>query len=281
MNTKLILVEGIPGSGKTTIAKKIEKFLAEKNIPAECFVEGELHPADLAWLSYLTCEEYNDLIIKYPLHKDLLENNSIIDEDYALIAYTRLGFHPDQNPLMSYLQTKEIFDGKLSIQDFLNINLKRWRKFCQKAVSEDKVYIFECAFLQNHINELIAINDVEDDFLLEYFKKLECTVEQLNPALIYLEQADINKTIDHIAKERVSEDKKAMPDWIDYVEKSKYGKKHDINGFDGVIKYFEKRVEAEKKIIKHLNMKTFIATRQNDDWGNLLLNTFEHIEHIL
>jgi thymidylate kinase len=48
MKNKLILVEGFPGSGKTTTAKQIHKVMSKKGIPCMLFNEGNVdHPADL------------------------------------------------------------------------------------------------------------------------------------------------------------------------------------------------------------------------------------------
>ena len=62
MDTKLILVEGIPGSGKSTIANKIREYLESQNIDTTLFNEGDAHPADLAWCSYIPENEYKDII---------------------------------------------------------------------------------------------------------------------------------------------------------------------------------------------------------------------------
>jgi len=44
-NTKLILVEGLPGSGKTSTARYVKQLLDEQNIANRLFLEGDLeHP---------------------------------------------------------------------------------------------------------------------------------------------------------------------------------------------------------------------------------------------
>ncbi len=49
METKLILIEGIPGSGKSTIAQKTGEYLSARGLKTKVYAEGQLHPVDLAW----------------------------------------------------------------------------------------------------------------------------------------------------------------------------------------------------------------------------------------
>lgn len=50
----LILIEGLPGSGKTTAAKKIYEQLRCQGYPAELYLEGNsLNPADYDGFSFL------------------------------------------------------------------------------------------------------------------------------------------------------------------------------------------------------------------------------------
>ncbi|MBN2884106.1 MAG: hypothetical protein JXN10_11300, partial [Clostridia bacterium] len=42
---RLILLEGIPGSGKTTYARRLEEYFTENGLRAKCYLEGENHPA--------------------------------------------------------------------------------------------------------------------------------------------------------------------------------------------------------------------------------------------
>lgn len=271
MKTKLILIEGIPGSGKTTLARRTEKFLKDKGVKAKCYNEGMIHPADLAWLAYLTLEEYNKLLLEHEQYADVLRKNSRIEDDMVVVAFTYLGIRRNENELIKYLQGKEIFDGKLSSKEFLNINLKRWKNFCKQALSDDYVYIFECAFLQNHINELLAYNDVTTDYIIDYAKKLISTVEKLNPTLIYLDQSNVRAKIESVAKERTAPE--GIPDWIDLVidftQNSSYGQRNNLKGFDGAVKFFADRAHIEREVIKHLPIDTFIINNPARDWDDI------------
>ena len=60
MNSRLILVEGIPGVGKTTTARKIKAKLIEEGKDVILYEEVMSHPADMAWNAYLKEEEYNN-----------------------------------------------------------------------------------------------------------------------------------------------------------------------------------------------------------------------------
>ena len=51
---KLIIIEGLPGSGKTTLAKMIYQRVSSFSSDVRIFVEGDLHPADMAWCACLT-----------------------------------------------------------------------------------------------------------------------------------------------------------------------------------------------------------------------------------
>jgi len=63
MNARLILVEGLPGFGKSTTAKLIHEILAEENIQAELFLEGNLdHPADYDGVSCFDEKEFDRLL---------------------------------------------------------------------------------------------------------------------------------------------------------------------------------------------------------------------------
>jgi len=67
---QVLLFEGIPGSGKTTLAKRVRAYLDARGVKTRIVHEGDIHPIDLAWCSYMDEEDFKELIEKY---KDLQE----------------------------------------------------------------------------------------------------------------------------------------------------------------------------------------------------------------
>jgi len=76
MESKLILVEGIPGSGKTTIAKKISAYFRDMGVNTITYAEGEAHPADLGWIACIPIERYNYLLAYYPQFSEDIKTNT-------------------------------------------------------------------------------------------------------------------------------------------------------------------------------------------------------------
>ena len=109
---------------------------------------------------------------------------------------------------------------------------------------------------------------------MQYLKELIETVLDFNPKLIYLNQNSVRDTLNRVAKERVSENKVLYADWIDlvteYFKNSNYGKHTDINRFDDIVEYFEKRQEIELEAIKQLSIDSFVITNFHYDWDNII-----------
>lgn len=281
MNNRLILVEGIPGSGKTTIAYKIKEAMDSKGIKARLFNEGDSHPADLAWSACLTLEEYENILKENPDMADKIKENTRIEDDYAIVAYTKLGLPMKSKGLIEFFEGKELYDGKSSVDTFKELHLKRWRAFAESVKDDECINIFECAYLQNHVNELMSRNDQSFDDIESYMVELIDTVKELNPKLVYLTQPDIKETIRRVAEERVSPDKSKWDDWIDlvikYVEASPYGQAKEYKGYDGCIKFIEDRKKIEEKIIADLNIDKAIVVNDQYEWDSVLADVLSHI----
>lgn len=160
MTNRLILVEGMPGSGKTTISTKIKDYLTNKGLNVILYNEGDLHPADMAWNALFSKEEYDNLIKENKEYEQVIKENSVLEDDYVIVAYTKLYLDKDQNQLMKNFEAHEVYDGRVSLETFKDIHLKRWNKFADEMKEvKNEIVIFECTFFQNHINELLAVHE--------------------------------------------------------------------------------------------------------------------------
>jgi hypothetical protein len=262
--TNLILIEGIPGSGKSTTARKLEEVLKARAKTVFCFQEGDLHPCDLAWHACVPIDVYEELLNTYPEKKVALTKFTAIDETYAYVAYGKLDLLPD-HPLFIKLKSYEPYGGKVSLEHFKALHFARWKKFARE---KDAVYIFECAYLQNHVVELMLMYEQSDSYIVSYMKELIETVRPLNLFLIYLCPKDVEWIISNAANERKTDYPKIWNNWIDdviaYFENSNYAKTNKLTGYANVIEFFKKRQRLELDIIKQLPIRTLVHNVEID-----------------
>ncbi|WP_195955259.1 hypothetical protein [Clostridium saudiense] len=278
MNSRLILVEGIPGAGKTTTARKIKEKLIDEGKEAMLYEEGMSHPADMAWNACLKEDEYNDFIkkcsemwegSKKSISKEELisriQRQTRIEDNNVILAYTRIDFPEDCYwSLIGDVASKEICDGRKSLDEFRDIHLRRWSKFAEQALLNDNIYIFECAFLQNHIFELLGVYEKSDEEIYLYLKILLETVKSLSPSIVYIEPSSVEDIIIQAANERKSPEGSG-PDWIDevanWVSNMNFGKSHNLKGIEGVFYFCKERLRIDKLMIEKLNVPVTIIKR--------------------
>jgi len=278
MENRLILVEGIPGSGKTTNAKKIKEKLISEGKEVMLYEEGASHPADMAWSAYLNEEEYADFLLKcldmWETSEKIISKEELTlrievqarkEENHIILAYTRIDF-PEACYLIlvDNIATKEICDGRRSLTEFKEIHLMRWNRFAKNALLDNTIYIFECAFLQNHIFELLGVYEKNDNEIYTYLSDLLDTVKCLNPYILYIEPYDVEKIILEAAEERKST-VNTQKDWIDemcnWVSNMNYGKSHNLTGKEGVFSFCKERLRIDKVMLEKLDMPVILIDR--------------------
>ena len=278
MNSRLILVEGIPGAGKTTTARKIKEKLIDEGKEAILYEEGMSHPADMAWNACLKEDEYNDFIkkcsemwegSKKSISKEELisriQRQTRIEDNNVILAYTKIDFPEDCYwSLIGDVASKEICDGRKSLDEFRDIHLRRWSKFAEQALLNDNIYIFECAFLQNHIFELLGVYEKSDEEIYLYLKILLETVKSLSPSIVYIEPSSVEDIIIQAANESKSPEG-SRPDWIDevanWVSNMNFGKSHNLKWIEGVFYFCKERLRIDKLMIEKLNVPVTIIKR--------------------
>ena len=263
--TKLILIEGIPGSGKTTFAKKTAGLYQSRGITVNLFIEGQLHPADLSWNACVPVALYENILAKYePIQREIAKH-TVFEGNTAIIAYTQVA--TDNKDFYRELETFEVYGGRVPDEVFFKLHYNRWHAFANNAAEKSELNIFECAFMQNHVNELLFWRNADEGTVIAHHNKLLDSVKCLSPVVIYLSQADIRETIQRIARERVSKDN---VNWIDrcieYCENSPFGKRRGTKGFDGAIEFFSIRKQLDMKILSQLSTPYVIIENENYDW---------------
>lgn len=264
MDTKLIMVEGIPGSGKSTFAGRIADFYTGRGFKTRLYLEGDSHPADLAWQACIPAKEADTVLAPYAAIRKDIDRHTRYFEGYAVVAYTKVqtdnvGFYQD-------MERFEVCDNRVPLDLYRGLHQKRWAVFGIEAAEKENLNIFECAFFQNQLTELLLFRLFDRQSIKAYFMELIRTVEELHPVLVYLSQPDIRETVERTARQRISEHGSWIDDFIRYFENAPYGEAHGIKGLEGALQCLEERKSMELEILRDLPIRTILLERSDYDW---------------
>ena len=263
--SKLILVEGLPGTGKTTFSRKIYDYIS-KSKEAYLYQEGDAHPADLAWCACIPQEEVPQIIKRFPEYQKPMEEVMYFEDGYAIIPYIK--FPIKDQDFFKLMESYEVYDNRVGFEKFKNLNLKRWTRFAEMALKDKDIHIFECAFLQNHITELLLFHCMEAESILAYLLDHIKPVLPLEPVVLYLSQASVEEGLKKISEIRVNDlgEKIWMERVLAYIEDSPYGKANQLKGFDGFVEFFQRRKSIEESVLSKLPIKVYRIENPDKDY---------------
>jgi hypothetical protein len=251
MTTKLILVEGLPGSGKTTMAEFIRDGLAQRGQAPRLYPEGDLdHPADYESVACLSAAEYASVLEAFPECRERLRAQVETRGDEQFVGYRKLAQLAGPawpEALLNRLRAHEIYEQPP--EKFRRLLAARWQAFADRAAGENNVYIFECCFLQNPLTMLLGRHAEPVGAAQAFVLQLAQIVRPLQPALIYLDAGRVRPTLKRVAKTR-------PPEWLEFVigyhTQQGHGQAHGWKGFDGLVKFYEMRQAIEVDLLPRL-----------------------------
>jgi len=250
-DTQLILFEGIPGSGKTTMAKRLHAHLLDRGIDADVYLEGDSnHPVDLGWHAYFTKGEYRRLTAENPSRAEAIESHTIVHGDDYLVQYKDTEGNYFEGDLFALLQSRELCIGTepaVSFEKFAEIFADRWRRFVEERDAR-RVSIFEGAFFQHQLHDLMRLYRPERAESVGHLKTLLEQFSALNPILFYLSQTDVRESLTRIAKQR---------------EKPHFAS-------DAYIAFQQERKRIEYQAMSQLPLRSYVFDNSDCDWDRVL-----------
>lgn len=239
---KNIFIEGIQGMGKSTLLNRIAAKLPELHVCRE----GDYSPIELAWCAWMTEPEYDQMLKYYDSIREEVIANTVKEGDHYIVSYTKIitdvpGFHKE-------LEQFEIYNGRSTLQELEEIVLSRYGNFSEKG------YLFECAFFQNIIEDLILFHQLNDDEITAFYKKIYSRVSQEDFLLLYLYDEQLEENIKTIKKERCDQQGNELwyPLMLQYLINSPYGKQHGYSGLEHMMEHFRHRQQLELRIIREV-----------------------------
>lgn len=239
---KNVFVEGIQGMGKSTLVNKLAGEFPKLHVCRE----GDYIPVDLTWCTWMTEDNFEAILERYaPIREEILRN-TVRENGHYIISYTKIitdipNFHKD-------LEQYEVNNGRKSLSEFKELIFSRYRNL------EETGYLFECAFFQNIIEDLILFHLLEDEEIIEFYRELYECVNKKQFLLLYLYSDNVEENIQVIRKERCDDNGNEMwyPLMLRYLVTSPYGEKYGCKTFEDLINHLKHRQKLEMRIIKEV-----------------------------
>ena len=235
MKHRLIIVEGLPCSGKSTTAAFISDLFS-RNRRVCCVDEGTgEHPAD------------------YECHA--LAPTGLLSEESRIVPLAQYS-----GELFQRLLPHKIYDG-LPWETEQPLMLDKWRQFVS-AARADTTYVFNCVLLQNPLCETMMRFDLPQDITRSHIKQIADIIRPMDPLVVYLCSGHIADSVLAAARQR--------PGWLDaviaYHTGGAYGRRIGAQGFDGYIRCLQARQLREMDILSSLPLSSLILTDPQLDW---------------
>jgi len=240
MTHKLIFIEGLPGTGKTTLSEKIFELLTKQCIQAELLQEGDKIPSNL----------YNITGIPNSVFADFQKKIDFIakTENYVFVDLGEC-----EEEVAKQLQRYDIgnaFNTNISAQEYAHCTLEWWQNWANNNIKEP-VLILDSAFMQCPINEMIyrKASDLE---IKMYIQSIVEIIKPFNPLCIYLRRESAEIAID-FAKAVKSEQ------WAKRVDK--------FLTELGCLNVFERRFHLEQRYLPLVS--NIVCDINGHDWSDV------------
>ncbi|MCF7755792.1 adenylyl-sulfate kinase [Paenibacillus xylanexedens] len=255
MTRRLILIEGLPGSGKSTVAKMVSEILIEQGKKVQLFQEGNLdHPADYEGVSFYYAGDFEALLKTQEEYREILESNATAHDQGFLIPYRKMkeqgGIELPEHIVQDIFR-RDIYE--IPFEENVKLITEKWQDFTQNVLStnDDSITIFDCCFIQNPLTMgLVKCNQPKEQNV-QYVLELGRIIDALNPLLIYIDQKDISYTFDNAVSERPKEWSEGF---INYYTNQGLGQAQSYQDVKGTVRVLQERKKLESEIYGLLQM---------------------------
>jgi thymidylate kinase len=201
VDTNLILIDGLPGSGKSATAQLLWLHLLDNAHRANWFSEHQTsHP-----------------IYRY---------DDAIGKAYRATLKSAPLFRMLVSSVYRHIKSRRIHEEALS----------NWQRLADSLENSGRITILESTFFQTPIGWLQLMN-LEREEILRYVARIQHIIEKLNPVLVYLYQEDPATALRKVREQRGDWFEQLL---VSQIEKAPFGRAHRVRNFEGVIRFFLK-----------------------------------------
>ena len=211
---KIYFIEGIPGSGKTTLSQVVERMLIQKNKVVKRYEEHSCeNPLDVTRKAFLSQTEYTHFLrkciylsqgSKYTSDDIVarIKTKTVLANDYAVISYLQPYF-ADQAIAreLQQLYSKEICNGCISEKEYMDIVSSMFLRFSKNA-KDGYVYVFDGALFQNILLDMVGFYNCSISVLKHFYSKLFSALTAFEVVIIFLYSENIDALLNATNNDR-------------------------------------------------------------------------------
>ncbi len=239
----IYFVEGLPGSGKTTLSVWLQNLLH-----ARLFTEGSPHyPNDFSGIAGIPAHLYTPLLHTCPeLREYAFEYESI---HYVCIPdfESQCPYETELIRLLRQWEFGDEFNLNIPLEHYMTCSLGLLHKWIEAIDVTGEPLILDSVLLQNPINELLYRNAPEE-IIVQYCSLFADAFSGFSTHLIYLKRKSAAQAIAFAARVKGNNWCKRVADLI---ARTPYGLAHSLNGIDGMIRFFEHRSRIEDRFLSN------------------------------
>ncbi|XEC94485.1 hypothetical protein AB6A23_24760 [Paenibacillus tarimensis] len=247
----MILVEGLCGTGKSTLAERLHRYLVQQGISSSFYDEGaEGHPASLNWHAFFREEEYKELLERYPNTANVIRLRALKNGSNYLLPYREVKDFSELNALYDELKSRELCwtDSPVAaLSEFTYSIQRQWARFAELASTSEKVYVLEAVFLQHQIHDLLRHYQAVDRQIDQHIHGIADQIAAMHPVLIYLTQPSVRE----------------QQVWISSIR----SKPHFAT--EQNIRFMANRKRIELRLLDMLPFPTYMIENVNLDWEDV------------
>jgi hypothetical protein len=188
IDTKLICIEGVPGSAKSAAAHFVTDFLADSGANVSCIDENDLnHPADYTFHAFMKDEQVKALT---PDEQGQLYSVGTKTLRGLIVPLTQISVS-----LFGKVIPYKIYDN-LDWESEKPVMLEQWQSFGKKALARSRIYVFNSCALQNPMGEMMMRFDFGYPIIWDYIFNLYRAIAALHPVFFYIKCTDIGACIE-------------------------------------------------------------------------------------
>ncbi|SCX17190.1 hypothetical protein SAMN02910339_02397 [Lachnospiraceae bacterium YSD2013] len=276
MKNRLIMLEGLPGTGKSTNSFKLYEQLILGGKKVRWIHEvSQPHPVLFFTESCMTKEEYRDFKKKYPEVAALLDEVAEVRETTVGIDQETVGRRAQDAKEQAWYQELLKYDAfPTSLDRYEFRALEKWAAFARNAAKdEDTIFILDSSFFQYQIFTYL-LKAASYERLEEFVSKIAECIEPLNPLLIYLYREHTEDSIAFMKEQRGEQ--ALVSTWErDKGEPYYQSKQKDVTAFYDFLKDYAKSAESLFETLKFDKRKIEISANNWKAYEDEMLGLLE------